>query len=78
VKTPVILSVKTNRPHGHIWTFLEVDAFIDSCLKDGQPLPTISALTTANGTVLDRVMSMVPIVKDELDYTNASSPWQNR
>jgi dienelactone hydrolase len=78
VKTPVTLSVKINRPHGHIWTFPEVDAFIDSCLKDGQPLPTISAMTTANGTVSARVTSLVPMVNAELDYTTDTGPWQDR
>ena len=78
VKTPVTLSVQVDRPHGHIWTFPEVDAFIDSFLKSGQPLPTIGAMTTAEGTVSARVSSLVRVVKAELDYTTDTGAWQKR
>lgn len=78
VKTTMTLSVKINRPHGHIWSFPEVDTFIDSCLKDGRFLPKVSAMTTANGRVSTRVSSQVPVDKAELDYTTDTGPWQNR
>ena len=41
VPTPVTLSIEINRPHGHIWTFPEVDAFFDSKLRGGVPLPKL-------------------------------------
>jgi dienelactone hydrolase len=78
VKAPVTLSVQINRPHGHIWTFPEVDAFIDSRLKGEPPLPRISAMTTAEGTASARVTSPVPVVKAELNYTTDTGPWQKR
>ena len=31
------VSVQILLPHGHIWTFGEVDAFVDSHLKGGDP-----------------------------------------
>lgn len=38
------LSVRVRLPHGHIWTFGEVDAFVDSQLRGGEALPVLGAL----------------------------------
>lgn len=40
------LSVRVDLPHGHIWTFGEVDAFIDSALKPGPDTPKPPRLST--------------------------------
>jgi dienelactone hydrolase len=77
-KPPVTLSVLPNRRHGHYWDFPEVDAFIDSFLKGAQPLPTVSAMTTAAGTVSARISSPVPVARAELNYTTDAGPWQKR
>src|SRR6185503_3460904 len=37
------VSVVVNRPHGHIWTFPEVDTFVDNVLRHGPPLARFSA-----------------------------------
>ena len=37
VPAPVSLAVQINRPHGHIWTFPEVDAFMDHHLNATHP-----------------------------------------
>jgi len=78
VQQPVTLSVQVDRQHGHIWTFPEVDAFIDSYLKDGLPLPKVSTMTTAKETVTAQVTAPVPVVKAELNYTTDAGPWQKR
>jgi len=76
VKSPVTLSVMINRKHGHIWTFPEVDAFIDSHLKGGAPMLNLSAMTTTGSTVSATVSGHA--AKAELDYTVDGGPWQER
>ena len=78
VTAPVTLSVKIDRPHGHIGSFPEVDAFIDTALKDTPPLPTLGTMTLAGGRAAAQVASPVPIAKAELDYTTDSGPWPQR
>jgi dienelactone hydrolase len=78
VKSPVTLSMEINRKHGHIWTFPEVDAFIDSQINDGPPLPKLGELTTSADTASAAVSAKVPISNAELDYTTDSGPWQKR
>ena len=78
VTAPVTLSVVTNRPHGHIFTFKEVDAFIDNCLNGGQALAKLGAMQTTGATVSATVSSPSPITNAELDYTTDSGPWHKR
>ena len=71
VKSPVTLSIQINRPHGHIWTFPEVDAFIDSYLKKGEPLLRIGP-TNVEGEKASAVLAGAgAAVKAQLDYANA-------
>ena len=72
------LSVVTNLPHGHIWTFREVDAFVDSVLRGTPPLARFDEPVVARGTVsanLDREVSTKDV---RLCYTANSGPWQKR
>ncbi len=78
VKTPLTLSVQPDRKHGHHWSFPEVDAFIDSQLKGGQPLLKLGAMQTTNGTVSSQVTSPLSVSKAELNYTTDIGPWQKR
>lgn len=78
------LTVIPRLPHGHIWTFPEVDAFIDSELKGGEKLIKISgsaicvivgpetAFALLDPRYLDRVK------KVELHYTQQTGPWPKR
>jgi hypothetical protein len=80
-KGPVQRSFTINLPHGHIFTFKEVDAFIDSVLlKGAKPLATISAIQVGNDkkAVSAAFRSEVPIVKAELIVTVDSGVWQKR
>ena len=78
VKTPVTVSIKINRPHGHIWKFPEVDAFIDSHLRKTELLLTLGAMKIDGGIASVEVTGPGAAVKAELDYTADSGPWQKR
>jgi len=72
------LSVVVNLPHGHIWTFPEVDAFVDSVLREAPPLARFRDPVLAGNifsAALDRrVLGMTA----QLCYTTNSGPWQKR
>lgn len=72
------VSVKIKLPHGHIWTFGEVDQFVDSHLKGGQPLATLDAMRLSGESVRTKVTATVPVTKAEFHFTTDSGPWQKR
>jgi dienelactone hydrolase len=78
VRTPRTVSVRVRLPHGHIWTFGEVDAFIDSHLRKGEPLPTMSAMTRDGDTVSAAVSAQGKLKGAQLHYAVATGPWQKR
>ena len=78
VKGPIALSVKVRLPHGHIWTFGEVDAFVDSVLKKGDPLPKLTPMKITAGRATTTCSSKVPVTKAELNYTSEVGEWQKR
>jgi len=80
VKAPVTLSVQVRLPHGHIWTFPEVDTFIDSAVRGGDPLPKCGPLElSADRTSASaRVDSKQAIKQTHLHFTADSGPWQKR
>lgn len=82
-------AIVTNLPHGHIWTFREVDAFVDHAVKTSgaKPLTTVGEVQLRradnSGTSSDqhlevRVNSVVPIQDALLCYTTDSGPWNKR
>ncbi|MFN6311239.1 MAG: alpha/beta hydrolase family protein [Planctomyces sp.] len=72
------VSIIPRLPHGHIWTFPEVDAFIDSCLKNGQKLARIGPAQQAATDVSATVQATTDIREALLHYTEDDGPWQNR
>jgi dienelactone hydrolase len=78
VKGPRTLSVRVRLRHGHIWTFEEVDAFIDSHLKKGDPLPEIGVMKRDGASVSARVSSKTKIKGGQLHYAPAQGAWQKR
>ena len=72
------VSVKIKLPHGHIWTFGEVDQFVDSHLKSGQPLATLDAMRVSGESVATKVTATVAVTKAEFHFTTDSGPWQKR
>ena len=73
------LSIIPRLPHGHIWTFREVDFFVDSVLKEGEPLPVLGDLQTA-GRAVSTTVNIAPARLKEaaLHYTTDAGAWQNR
>jgi dienelactone hydrolase len=78
VKKDRWISVRIRLPHGHIWTFGEVDAFIDSYLKKGDKLPIVSAMTKEGDTVSASIDSKVKLKSASLHYAVAEGPWPKR
>jgi dienelactone hydrolase len=72
------VSVKIKLPHGHIWTFGEVDQFVDSHLKGGPPLATLDAMRLSGERVTTKLTAPVPVTKAEFHFTTDSGPWQKR
>lgn len=74
----VTLSIIPRLPHGHIWTFPEVDAFVDSVIMNGKPLLHLSPLTLENGAATATVFSPQSVKKVELHYTTDNGKWPDR
>jgi dienelactone hydrolase len=72
------VSVQINLPHGHLWTFGEVDAFVESVLRGGAPLANLQPMNVANGLARTRVTSQVAVTKAEFHYTTDAGDWQKR
>jgi hypothetical protein len=72
------ISVAVSRPHGHIWTFPEVDAFVDHALRGEPPLVRIGTPTIANTQITAKLDRVAPFKEVSLCYTTNSGPWQKR
>ena len=77
----VTLSVRPELDHGHIWTFPEVDAFIDSVLTPG---PNTAPLVRLGDVHQDQQIANIPIlpgtvpVSAQLHFTTATGTWSQR
>ena len=78
VKKDVTVSVRIRLPHGHIWTFKEVDTFIDSHLKDGVKLATFSDFIVKDDLATAKIVCPVKITSASLHYAVAEGPWAKR
>jgi len=65
-------------PHGHIWTFKEVDAFVDNVLMKGPPLAKLSDLEVGDDRATTSVDETTKVAKAELHYTTTTGAWQQR
>jgi dienelactone hydrolase len=73
------ISMIPRLPHGHIWTFNEVDQFVDSHLRDGQPLPNLGPLQSTKTQLQVKVTRGHAEIKEaQLHYTTDTGPWQKR
>ena len=72
------VSVVLGLKHGHIWTFNEVDTFVDNVLRGGSPLPQLGPMRIDGDRVSAKVTSPVPIKQAALNYTTNSGEWQKR
>ncbi len=65
-------------PHGHIWTFPEVDLFLDSQLREATGLPRLGELKTEGNRVSTTVTSGSELREATLHYTTDGGAWQQR
>jgi dienelactone hydrolase len=72
------VSVAIGRPHGHIWTFPEVDAFVGSVLREEPPLPRVGAPVVSGTRFTAKLDPVTPLHEISLCYTTNSGPWQKR
>ena len=72
------ISVQVRLPHGHIWTFGEVDAFVDSVLRNGPALPRLGEMKIQGTNALAHLTPTVPLKKAALHFTTDSGDWQKR
>jgi len=72
------VNVVVSLPHGHIWTFGEVDKFVDRALRGGEPLPRLRIFKIREGVATASVETRSAIKKAELHYTADGGPWQKR
>lgn len=71
-------AVIINLPHGHIWTFPEVDAFVDASLRFGKPLVGWGR-PRVEGEVLRATVDRARALREAiLCYTTDAGPWQAR
>lgn len=80
VPGPVTLSVQVRLPHGHIWTFPEVDQFIDSAVRGADPLARVAApeLSADGAAASAKVDSKRPLAAGRLHFTTDGGAWQKR
>ena len=72
------VSVVLGLPHHHIWTFDEVDVFVDSVLRGRPPLPRLGPTQIEGDRVSAKVVSPRPVKLAVLDYTTDTGEWQKR
>ncbi len=79
VRAPRSISVQIRLPHGHIWTFPIVDAFVDSVLAGGLPLPKLGRMVVRDGTASVTVEDGARLLlKAHLYFTADTGRWQER
>jgi dienelactone hydrolase len=72
------ISVAVNRPHGHIWTFPEVDVFVANILNGGPAPVRFEAIAEKAGRLTAKLNLSVQPKKAELCYTTNTGAWQKR
>ena len=79
-KGPRTLCIRLRMPHGHGpgETPEEIRVFADSILKQGIPLPRITAQGRDGRKILVTYDSRVRVVKAELNYTKDMGRWEDR
>jgi len=72
------VSVAVDRPHGHIWTFPEVDAFVAHVLNSGPALPGFGAPIVEGRHLVAPFTPARELKESLLCYTTDLGPWQKR
>ncbi|MBN2476874.1 MAG: acetylxylan esterase [Pirellulales bacterium] len=76
----VDVRIEVRMPHGHPqgWAPKEIGLYVDSVLRQGDPLPALGALQTAAGRATAPFAAKVPVVEAHLHYTTDTGSWQQR
>ena len=72
------VSIAVNRPHGHIWTFPEVDAFADGVLRNEAPLPRLGRPWIRENLLSAKLDRTSGLKEFSMCYTTNSGAWQKR
>ncbi len=72
------ISMAVNRPHDHIWTFPEVDAFVGSVLRHEPALVRVGPPRVEAGRLSAQLDLVTGLQELSLCYTTNSGPWQQR
>jgi len=64
--------------HGHIWTFPEVDRYIDSVLQKGEPLIRLGAMRMTGGKTSAKLLNATKPKSALLWYTLDRGNWKQR
>ena len=72
------VSMAVARPHGHIWTFPEVDQFVGSVLRGEPALVRVGAPRVETGRLSARLDRVAGFKEMLLCYTTNSGAWQQR
>ncbi|MEO8350576.1 MAG: PhoPQ-activated protein PqaA family protein, partial [Chthoniobacteraceae bacterium] len=72
------LSIIVELKHGHIWNFPEPDLFIDSILRDADPLPDLGPIEVKEQTATAKLTASSPPTKADLHFTADTGEWQKR
>ena len=80
VSAPRTLCITVRMPHSHKagWQPIEIGLFVDSVLRQGSPLATLSAATVRGTRLCATVTSEVPLQHAELHFATAEGPWKER
>ncbi len=80
-KGPRSLCIRLRMPHGHGGAGenpKEIHVFVESILKGGDPLPSITGSGRVGTNVWATYSAKVPVLRAELNYTLATGRWQDR
>lgn len=79
VTAPTTLSITIEMPHGHLWDQTPiVEAFVDSVLKGGEPLPRLGSTTLKGDMATTEYEGATAPTKTELVYTSDIGDWEKR
>ena len=80
VPGPTTLCVKVRMAHSHPdgWAPREIGAFVESVLRDGEPLPRFSGVTRNGPDIVARFDSAAPVIEATLNYTVDACAWKDR
>lgn len=72
------VSVVIDLPHGHIWTFPEVDGFVDARLRGGKGLVRVGEARVEGSRVVGTWRGAVGLREAKFCYTTDGGAWQKR